>query len=192
MVKLVRKLFARQSQPPVHPLPAAAVNRHLDRMLKALRPRSTRRVVYTCLFGYSETFADRLYPRDGVTDYVCFTDDRSLTSRLWQFRYIDATKLGPVKKAAKMVKILPHRFVGDYGSSLYIDNTVELTAPPSKLVSFLNRSKSPMVCFRHPDRDCVLRRRGQGGHGPRPRRPRNHRGANGDLSGHRARGLSRS
>jgi len=106
------------------------------------------------MFGYSEKFADRRIARDGLTDYICFTDDPDLTSRHWQIRKIDSSELGPVK-TSKMVKILAHEFVGEYAESLYIDNTVELKIPVATIFSYLQKSISPLICFRHPDRDCI-------------------------------------
>lgn len=113
----------------------------------------TRRVVYTCLFGYSEQFLNRNYEGDNKTDFICFTDDLSLRSDFWQFRYIDPSLFGAVK-TAKRVKILPHRYLSEYESSLYIDNTVELTAHTDIIFNYLGTTQI-MVCFRHPDRDCV-------------------------------------
>jgi hypothetical protein len=117
------------------------------------RPKRPRQVVYTCLFGYSEHFADHRYDRDGETDFLCFTDDKTLTSDFWQFRYIDPAGLGPVR-TSKKVKILPHRYLGDYSSSVYIDNTVQLVAPASRLFEMLDASTVPMMCFGHV-RNCI-------------------------------------
>ncbi|AWC20830.1 MULTISPECIES: glycosyltransferase domain-containing protein [Aminobacter] len=106
------------------------------------------------MFGYSETFADRYFKRDGKTDFICFTDDRSLKSSLWQFKYVDSRKLGPVR-TSKMVKLLPHRFVGGYAASLYFDNTVEPKVPAEGFFQLLDATPEPMLCFRHPERSCV-------------------------------------
>ena len=88
----------------------------------------SKRVVFTCLFGYSEPFADQHYEKDGRTDFICFTDDRSLQSDMWTFRYVDTGLLGPVR-TAKMIKILAHRFLGEYETSIYVDNTIRMVAP---------------------------------------------------------------
>ena len=54
-----------------------------------------------------------------------------------------------------MVKLLPHRFVGGYSSSLYLDNTVEPKVPAQRFFELLDSSPEPMLCFRHPERHCV-------------------------------------
>jgi hypothetical protein len=58
-------------------------------------------------------------------------------------------------RTAKMVKLLAHRFLADYETSLYVDNTIKLIAPPAQIFQYLRPDGSPMVCFAHPDRDCV-------------------------------------
>ncbi len=116
--------------------------------------RRPRRVVFTCLFGYSEAFADTPYQPDGQTDFICFTDDRGLRSKTWTFRPYDPALLGPVR-TAKMFKILPHRFLGDYDCSIYLDNTVQMVAPYPDIFGQLERSASPLMAFRHAARSCV-------------------------------------
>lgn len=122
--------------------------------LSGMRRERPSRVVYTCMFGHSEAFADRHFDRDNKTDFICFTDDRSLRSKRWQFSYVDTAELGPVR-TSKMVKLLPHRFVRGYSSSLYLDNTVEPKVPAQRFFELLGSSPEPMLCFRHPERHCV-------------------------------------
>ncbi|MER9297061.1 DUF616 domain-containing protein [Mesorhizobium sp. M0621] len=54
-----------------------------------------------------------------------------------------------------MVKILAHRFLGEYSTSLYLNNTCLLNSPISTIFDHLKDDQSPMVCFRHPERSCV-------------------------------------
>lgn len=123
--------------------------RHMRR-----RASSPKRVVFTCLFGYSEHFADQHYEKDGQTDFICFTDDRNLRSDTWTFRYVETGLLGPVR-TSKMVKILAHRFLGEYETSIYLDNTIRMVAPHQEIFARLDRSVSPMITFRHPWRSCI-------------------------------------
>jgi hypothetical protein len=113
-----------------------------------------RRVVYTCLFGHSELFNDFKYQRDGI-DFVCFTDDPELRSDFWKIELLPRKALDPAR-AAKKIKALPHVYLAQYDCSLYIDNTVRLKAAPKRIFEeYLAPAKSPLVCFRHPERDCV-------------------------------------
>ncbi|MEA2975754.1 MAG: hypothetical protein QOF19_1274 [Alphaproteobacteria bacterium] len=114
-----------------------------------------RRVVYTCLFGSSEYFNDFVYEGDGNIDFVCFTDDPELTSEFWTIKVVEPGLLDPAR-AAKRVKALPHLYLPEYDWSLYIDNIIRLkTAPKQLFDQFLVGAPSPLVCFRHPERNCV-------------------------------------
>jgi hypothetical protein len=129
--------------------------RLLHLLQKLMRRRRSRRVVYTCLFGYSERFNDFTYERDADVDFICFTDDPELRSEFWTIRFVPSINPDPAK-AAKQVKALPHIFLPEYDCSLYIDNTVQLQARPRYFFDHvLAASSSPLVCFRHPERACV-------------------------------------
>jgi Protein of unknown function (DUF616) len=113
-----------------------------------------KRVVYTCLFGYSELFNDFKYERDGI-DFVCFTDDPELRSDFWKIELLPRRVLDPAR-ASKKIKALPHVYLAQYDHSLYIDNTVRLKAAPKRMFEqYLAPAKSPLLCFRHYERDCV-------------------------------------
>jgi hypothetical protein len=114
-----------------------------------------RRVVYTCLFGYSEPFNDFVYDRHGIDEFICFTDDPSLKSDFWRITLVNDRMLD-APRASKRIKHLPHRYLSDFDESLYLDNTVHLNERPSSLFdAFLRPTGSPLVLFRHPDRQCV-------------------------------------
>ena len=104
-------------------------------LLSRLLPAKPRRVIYTCMFGYSEAFVDRPVVMDGRTDYICFTDDPTLKSERWKFIYVDPQPLGP-PKTSKLIKLSPHLFLGDYQSSLYVDNTVRINRSPDEIWSY--------------------------------------------------------
>ena len=114
-----------------------------------------RRVVYTCMFGFSEQFNDFAYEPDPHIAFICFTDDPDLRSDFWEVRQIGAEMLDP-PRASKRVKALPHHFLPEYDWSLYVDNTVRLKRQPRDLFeSYLAGAFSPLVCFRHPWRNCI-------------------------------------
>lgn len=111
------------------------------------------RVVYSCMFGFSEAFKDRNYPEDADTDYICFTDDRNLESETWRFVVVDTTLYGP-QKTSKLVKLCPHLFLSDYKTSLYVDNTVRINSPLNEIFFHLS-SIVPFVTYRHDLWDCA-------------------------------------
>lgn len=116
--------------------------------------RKPRCVVYTCMFGHSEQFNDFHYERDDI-DFVCFTDDPDLKSSFWRIELQSRNFIDP-GRASRFVKTQPHRFFPDHDWSLYIDNIVKLKVPPKQIFDrFLANAASPLVCFKHPDRNCV-------------------------------------
>jgi hypothetical protein len=118
--------------------------------------RSTRRwVVYTTLFGYSELFNDFVYERDDHIDFICFTDNSDLSSQFWHMKVLKPEFLDPAR-AAKQVKLMPHRFLPGYECSLYIDNTVRLKVSARQIFEqFLLPAEPSFICFKHPFRNCV-------------------------------------
>lgn len=113
--------------------------------------------IYTVLVGDKEPLGNPLVDlpagasSDLEIDYICFTDDRTLTSPVWQFRYFDKALLPP-EKLSRRPKCLPHEYLPDYDVSLYVDNTVTF-------VRLLNSADlaTPhpylLRVFRHPTRN---------------------------------------
>jgi hypothetical protein len=124
----------------------------LKKILRAWTSPGKKRVVYTCMFGFSEAFQDRATVDDGKTDYLCFTDDTSLSSENWKFVHVDTSKYG-IQKTSKLVKTCPHFFLSRYDSSLYVDNTVRINASPDEIWSHLS-DDTPFVLYKHPMWDC--------------------------------------
>ncbi|SDR57493.1 Protein of unknown function [Rhizobiales bacterium GAS113] len=118
------------------------------------RGSQPRRIVYTCLFGHSEPFKDFEYDREGISDFICFTDDPDLRSTFWKVVFLPAPLLDSAR-ASKRIKHQPHRFLPDAEQSLYLDNTIRLRGRPRDMFDLLEAAGSPLVCIRHPDRNCV-------------------------------------
>jgi hypothetical protein len=112
-----------------------------------------RRVVYTCLFGFSEPFLDARYERPDDVDFVCFTDDAELRSDFWSILHVGPSLLDPHRRS-KSFKHRPHAVLPAYEESLYLDNTVRLVMPVSQIFELLPISHT-IIAFKHPWRDCV-------------------------------------
>lgn len=120
-------------------------------MIASLPSRAAHtRVVYTCMFGYSEHFEDIEY-NDPDVDYICFTDDPYLKSDVWQFVVVNDTSTDPAR-VSKRHKHLPHVYLPQYEESIYVDNTVKLKVEPTEV--FNRFGGHSMVLVRHP-RDCI-------------------------------------
>jgi hypothetical protein len=113
--------------------------------------------VYTVLMGDYEHLNEQPTYKDSKTDFICFTDDRNLTSESWKFIYIDPVFPFDFARSSRIPKICPHRFLKEYDVSLYIDNSVILRKAPEAIYIELFEGKNvDFVCFKHSYRETVL------------------------------------
>lgn len=109
-------------------------------------------VVYTALFGdYDEL------PEPGEKykncDFVCFTDQKKISSNIWQIIYVERTNESATMMNRKY-KLLPHKFLKNYDISLYIDANIILKKNPYALViDYLDRNVFLMP--KHSHRNCL-------------------------------------
>ena len=66
-------------------------------IIARLRGSPARRVVYTCLFGFSEPLNEIEIEREKGVDYICFTDDPDLKSSTWSIKLVQESLLDPVR-----------------------------------------------------------------------------------------------
>lgn len=116
-----------------------------------------KKVVYTVLTGHKEFLNDPFQeltqePPSEPYEKICFTDNPYLESETWSIRLLETHYLKP-ELESRRPKILPHIFLADFDISLYIDNTVKFKVDPSFI--FNSSSRSSLVCFRHPNRNCA-------------------------------------
>ena len=78
-------------------------------------------VVYTAIFGqYDQLLTPKVVPDN--CDFVCFTDT-SVQSDVWQVRAVTRAHEDPTRNA-RMYKVLPHRYLGGYDVSVWIDGNI--------------------------------------------------------------------
>ena len=82
-----------------------------------------KKVVYTAIFGGYDTLLDPKSVLPGV-DYICYTDS-NITSDIWQIKKVPAI-YGDSTRCARKYKILPHRYLGDYDVSLWLDGNINI------------------------------------------------------------------
>lgn len=110
-----------------------------------------KRVIYTALFWNYDKLRD---PKkvDTNIDYICFTDDKKLSSKAWKIIYIKPV-LSP-NMENRRYKILTHKFLKEYDQSLYIDANIQIINKISKLFDeYL--SNSDIACPKHLERNCA-------------------------------------
>jgi hypothetical protein len=109
-------------------------------------------VVYTAIFNNYDTLKEPLCKSSEI-DYVCFTDNYKLKSKIWRIIYYNNTKLS-ASLNNRYLKILgPYNELKDYDYSIYIDGSILIKKDLSIL--FLKNIENPLVNFKHPQRNCL-------------------------------------
>jgi hypothetical protein len=112
--------------------------------------------VYTGLFGNYEQLNEQIVQRNSNIDFICFTDDKDLTSESWKIMHTAPVfPLDPIR-SARFVKIAAHRYLPTYETSLYIDNTVSLRLPPEEIFDNFLSNEFDLYCVKHSYRETVL------------------------------------
>lgn len=101
-----------------------------------------RMVVYTALTGKYDNVHELIYKEHGV-DYLLFTNNRQITSKTWQVRYVNSDLDNVL--LSREIKMLPHKYVPDYDYSVYIDANAYIYGNIAQLTTLLSPAKSFVV-----------------------------------------------
>lgn len=112
-------------------------------------------VVYTVVTGNYDILHDPQYI-DKDFDYICFTDNRNLTSPIWSFRYVENPEGLDDARLSRKYKILCHDFLKEYDYSIYIDGKIQIIGNLKKYMEKYSCG-SPMLCFPHFVRNCAYK-----------------------------------
>ena len=109
--------------------------------------------VYTCITGDYDSLNTPKYI-DKNFDYICFTNNKKITSNFWKIIYI-SDDLDNLTLARKL-KILGHEKLDKYDLTIWLDGSIDIRKP---LSNFLNEccdlKNNDMVGFAHHQRDCI-------------------------------------
>ena len=113
---------------------------------------------YTCITGGYDTVS-KIAPGQGPdVDFICFTDDPMLqyTCRNWSVRPIPAelAHLSKVKQQ-RVVKACPHRYLGEYDATLWVDGNIDVNCDVVKFAKGYDLTNAPVWTRKHPARDCI-------------------------------------
>ncbi len=124
---------------------------HSAEYVRKFNAKST--VIYTAIIG---DYDDLKIPKctNSDVDYICFTDNRELQSEVWDIRYVDNTEQIKSSMLARQYKLLPHRFLGEYDTSIWVDANVEICDDLTKYMVEYQRC-SDFLLFPHYQRDCI-------------------------------------
>lgn len=85
-----------------------------------------KKAIYTCLVGNYDVIRQPLVI-DESYDYICFSNDiKEKKVGVWQIRPIPFEHKDKAR-LSRYVKILPHRVLGDYEWSLWMDANIQIT-----------------------------------------------------------------
>lgn len=112
-------------------------------------------IVYTCVTGGYDTLNNPCFVTPNCK-YVCFTDNPSLKSDIWETRQIPAMalQLDNIRKN-RYVKLHPHLLFPEYECSIYIDGNISITGDVNTFITTCNLERCSIVIPKHPWRNCI-------------------------------------
>lgn len=115
----------------------------------------SKKVVYTCITGGYDSLVEPKVISAGF-DYICFTDNLELKSNVWDIKPLpkEIDELSQVKKQ-RYVKINPHKLLGDYELSIWVDGNVELKGDLNDFISKKIKDDDIICVPKHPQRNCI-------------------------------------
>lgn len=114
-----------------------------------------RGVVYTVITGAYDSLKEPLYV-DADYDYICYTDNRNLTSDIWMIRYVENPEGLDNVRLSRKYKILGHEYLSEYDYSIYIDGKMQIVGSLKNMVERYSMG-NPMLCFPHCSRVCAYK-----------------------------------
>lgn len=112
-----------------------------------------KNVIYTCITGKYEPLIEIPYKEEGF-DYVCFTDDKEMTSETWEIRQIETdVKIENSRRLQRYVKINAHEFLSEYDLSIYVDGNIPIIGNINEMIEKYHETY--LTTFQHPYRNCI-------------------------------------
>lgn len=105
--------------------------------------------VYTVILGRYDALLDPTEGSAAGAEFICFTDDPTLSSDVWDIRLVEPSFPTDIVRSARMLKILGHESLSEYDVTVYMDASVRLRTPPGQLVSAWLESDHDMALANH-------------------------------------------
>ena len=108
------------------------------------------KVIYTCITNDYDNLDDKPFICEGF-DYICFTDNLSLRSNVWEIRPMPKESYNvPNHKKQRFIKINPHIVLPEYETSVWVDGNIHVNGDVNELLS-----DEPIIIPQHPKRNCI-------------------------------------
>ena len=111
--------------------------------------------VYTCIAGDYDYLKEVKVKEDNI-DYICFTDNKNITSSTWKIIYIEDKNLNDHYLSRK-IKMLGHPYIdSNYDLSIWIDASIIFKKSVNKfLEKYFDLSKDLIAACKHNSRNSI-------------------------------------
>ncbi|MDT9194714.1 MAG: tetratricopeptide repeat protein [Limnospira sp. PMC 1240.20] len=110
-------------------------------------------IVYTCNFGNYESVKEPLAV-DPRVEYILFTDRKDIKSPTWKVVQIKDFPENP-RRASRLPKILPHKYLPDHEISVYLDSTFTIKESDIHKMVEQCMEGNDIALYKHYERNCV-------------------------------------
>lgn len=114
--------------------------------------KDKKMAVYTCITGKCDLLREPVHYNLDL-DYICFTNDTNLHSKIWDIRYIRERSMDDIH-LARYMKIFPDIFLKEYEVSIWVDGKFQIKGDLKEYIKLYEKNKS-ILCFPHPERTCI-------------------------------------
>lgn len=111
------------------------------------------KLIYTCLFGNTDTLKDPLKTTPGW-DYICYTNRTDLTSTVWNIITVAPQPLLDERRQSRYWKIVPDH-PKEYDTTIYVDATYQVLG--GSLDEFAKGKEEGVWMTAHPQRSCLYK-----------------------------------
>ena len=126
--------------------------KHILKQVKKESIFTGRGVVYTAIIGDYDALNTPLIINPDW-DYICYTDNKNLSSDVWEIRHVGQSELDNVRTARK-IKIGMEDVIDAYDYSIWVDGKITIIGDLREMIDRYSIS-SPILCFPHFQKDCA-------------------------------------
>ncbi len=112
-----------------------------------------KNIFYTAIIGKYDKLKEPKVVSEGF-DYVCFTDNITLKSPIWEIVLVSNPQGLDNSRLARKIKILCNFFLKEYDLSIWIDGSISINCDLNIFLD-VNYHGEDIVLHTHPVRSCV-------------------------------------
>lgn len=118
-------------------------------------PFTGKGVVYSAVIGNYDAVQEPEYV-DPDLDYIMFTDNPAITSKVWQIRLVEREEGLDHVRMARKIKILGHQYLPEYAYSVWLDGNLKIVGDLQQYIARY-RQQEPILCVNHCTCDCIYK-----------------------------------